>query len=250
MTMMIIIGGVVLFVVGIGVLIFTPAPNTTNSNFSHLPGQSPIDKLLSDGSQNNTVQLPEIFNQADIVSKLYKLQNAPSVFDMYVMLLLNKFSADGQKRFILQEATKFEAGKKLIDANTELQRSLNEFNRLNVEDKVKRKEGDVKLAQLDADIAEAKLRKTTFNDQRKNIKQPPLAPNLQATSTNTEDLVFGEKQRKLEELQRKKQSQEQKINNDVSLSAQDRKERLDLLDATYQQEKLKLQVGFGGFEDD
>lgn len=246
MTMMILVGGIALFVIGIGVLIFTPAPPDSN-NFQHLPGQSPINNLLTDGDKND-IQLPTIFNQADIVSKLYQLQNAPSIFDQYVYLVWNKFSNSNQRRLLLQSVDTFEAGKKLIDANTEFQRAMNEFNRLHIEDKIKRKEGDVKLAQLDAEEEDAKLRKDTIKDQRARLKQPQAVTLLDPV--DNDDSVFGEKQCKLNELQRKKQSQEQKINSDPTLSAQDRKERLDLLELNYQQEKLKLQVGFGGFEDD
>lgn len=250
MALTILIGGIALFAIAAGIFLLLPAPHDSHfRSYKPLPGQSPIDKLLSDGSSNKEIQLPEIFNQAEVVKKLYMLQNSPSIFDKYVLLVWNKFSTATERQLLLQSVKSFQTGQKLLEANTEFQRAMNEFNRLSLEDKIKRKEVDLRLTQLETDIADVKLRKATIKNERNKLKQPQVVP-PPLDPADSDDSVFGEKQRKLDDLQKKKKTQEQKINNDTNLSDQERKERLAFLETTYQQEKMKLQVGFGGFEDD
>jgi hypothetical protein len=242
----IIVGGIGLVVVGFGVFILTKASSKLRDGYLP-PAEAPLNRLL-DGN-GTQIQLPEVLDQRRIINQLQQLQDAPSIFEIYVIRLWKKFASHNDRALLLDWVKTFEVGKQVIDAHAEMQRSQNEFNRLHIEDTVKCKEADVKLANFDADIEEANLRKAMAAVQRKRIKQSDTTPEPQAPEATTDGLL-GDKQKELEQLQARKRAEERKINNNGSLSEQERKERLGVLESTYQQEKLKVQVGFGGFEED
>lgn len=250
MMITIVICGAAIIVVGLSIFILGPAPaNSPFRSFKHLPGQSPVNKLINGSSEASDVVLPDIFNEQEIINQLRQLQNSPTIFDMYVQRLWHKFNSHNEKKLLLDWVSTFEVGKQVIDANIELQRANNERRRLHLEDKIIRKEADVRIAQLEADEQEAKLRKDGLVQQRQHIKNPP-APSKLETPQEPTDSVLAEQQRKLEQLQREKQAEKYKVLNDPSLSEEERKERLNYLEANYQKELVKLQIGFGGFEDD
>lgn len=62
--------------------------------------------------------------------------------------------------------------------------------------------------------------------------------------------ALGQKLAKVRKLQEDKRKQENNINNDTSLTEKERKEQLDSLEKTFQQEKTKIELGFGSFEED
>src|SRR5436309_16079047 len=108
--------------------------------------------------QDSELSVPAVFDERRIQYDLQRLAATPSLFGKYVAVLRSRFTKAREIALLDQWTTFYKSAEQTIKARTELDRALYENSRLSREYHIKDRESDLRLAELDADIAEAEAR--------------------------------------------------------------------------------------------
>jgi hypothetical protein len=105
------------------------------------------------------VSVPAVFDERRIKRDLERLAQTPSLFGKYITVLRSRFSKSAEVTLLNQWIAYYQTAKQIIEARTGAVRAQHEHLQLEREFHIKDKEKDLHLTSLDADIAEADLRR-------------------------------------------------------------------------------------------
>jgi hypothetical protein len=127
---------------------------------------------LAKVTQTPDLTVPEAFDGRIILAELVSLADKPDVVDQFFYLLRNRFEKSGKIDLLNQWERMYKSAKNTIEAKTALLRAQREYIQLGEEDKIKNKETEVRLARLDADKAEQRLRKEQAKKALEELNNP------------------------------------------------------------------------------
>ena len=108
--------------------------------------------------QDADITVPAVFDERRIKSDLQRLAATPSLFSKYVAVARSRFTKSTEIALLNQWTAVYQTATRAVQARTELDRAVHEHSQLHREYEIKDKEKDLRLAELDADIEEAKAR--------------------------------------------------------------------------------------------
>lgn len=125
--------------------------------------------------EDSELSVPGVFDERRIQHDLQRLAATPGLFSKYVTVLKSRFTKSTEIRLLNQWVALYQTAKQAVEARTDLDRALYENSQLTREYEIKDKEKDLRLLDLDADIAEASLRKmraeAAARDHQQNLNQ-------------------------------------------------------------------------------
>lgn len=113
---------------------------------------------------------PDVFDQQRILADLVELADQPLLVKQYVTRLRKRFTTGNQVALLNNWQSLYESATSTIEAKTKLRRAQSEYQQLEAEDDIKRKEKEVRLAELDAQEKEALLRRDQAERQRVDLR--------------------------------------------------------------------------------
>ncbi len=105
------------------------------------------------------VSAPAVFDERRIKRDLERLAQTPSLFGKYITVLKSRFTKSAEVALLNQWIAYYETAKHIIEARTGAVRAQHEHLQLEREFHIQDREKDLRLTELDADIAEADLRR-------------------------------------------------------------------------------------------
>src|SRR5215212_3172488 len=121
--------------------------------------------------QGSELSVPAVFDERRIQHDLQRLAATPGLFGKYVAVLRSRFTKSREMALLDQWTSFYQSAKQTVEARTDLDRALYENSQLTREYQIKGKEKDLQLIDLDADIAEATLRKTRAEAAARELQQ-------------------------------------------------------------------------------
>ena len=230
-----------------------------------------------------SVKTPDTFDAERISKDLQGFLEQPTLFHKYIRRIRNRFTKAGEVAFIEHWIEYYEAGRKLVEAKTELNRSAMTYHHLSREEEIRQKQKDVELAKLSAQESEHNLREDRARFKSRNVQDflhedgPGRAANDRPrpgdkTATPSEDDIkfdsarqkrrndtrwriheeFGEKVTTLVELKKWKREQTAEVLRDKMLTEKEKEDLLAYIDDLYADGhgKLKKAGAENIFEDD
>jgi hypothetical protein len=175
------------------------------------------------------LSVPTVFDERRIRGDLVRLAATPSLFSKYVAVLRSRFSKATEIKLLDQWAALYQSAKQTVVARTDLDRAVHEHSQLHREYKIKDKEKDLRITELDADIAEADLRRMRAQYAAYELKQSLS----QAGQTGFSQPTYNDPQR----LEQWYKQARQGIIADHSLSVEEQDQLLAALRVEYQQRR-------------
>jgi hypothetical protein len=116
------------------------------------------DAFIARRPQDSELSVPAVFDERRIRHDLQRLAATPSLFGKYVAVLRSRFTKSREIALLNQWANFYQSAKQTVEARTDLDRALYENSQLTREYHIKDREKDLRLTELEAEIAEAELR--------------------------------------------------------------------------------------------
>lgn len=134
------------------------------------------------------VSVPAVFDEHRIRRDLERLANTPSLLVKYFTVLRSKYTKASEVAMINQWITYYQAAQKIIESRTGVVRAQHEHLQLEREYHIKDREKDLRLTEIDADIAEAELRRMRARyaayEMRQTLNQSSSRPYSSSPDTN------------------------------------------------------------------
>lgn len=179
--------------------------------------------------QDSELSVPAVFDERRIQHDLQRLAATPSLFGKYVAVLRSRFTKSREIALLNQWTSFYQSAKQTVEARTDLDRALYENSQLTREYHIKDREKDLRLIELDADIAEAELRaKRAKYANRELDESTRQGSSPYASSSTTNDP---------QRLERWYTQAQQAIFADRSLSVDERDQQLADLRAEYDRQR-------------
>lgn len=175
------------------------------------------------------VSVPTLFDERRIRRDLERLANTPNILAKYLTVLKSKFTKQSEVAVINQWITYYQTAQNLIESRTGVVRAQQEHSQLEREYHIKDREKDLRLTELDADIAEAELRRMRAQYAAYELKESLNQGSSRSYSSPTID----DPQR----LEQWYKQARQGILADHSLSVDEQDQLLAALKAEYEQRK-------------
>lgn len=144
--------------------------------------QAERDSLVESREQAVQVQLPlsrreqtaitvqNVFDETRILTDLVSLADQPSAVARYVERWKKRSLTTGQIDLLNQWDRLYNSAANTIEAKTKLRRAQREYQQLEAEDEISRREKDVRLAELEAQKEEALLRGEEVRHKRGHLQ--------------------------------------------------------------------------------
>jgi len=174
------------------------------------------------------VSAPAVFDERRIKRDLERLAQT-SLFGKYITVLKSRFTKSAEVALLNQWIAYYETAKHIIEARTGAVRAQHEHLQLEREFHIKDREKDLRLTELDADIAEADLRRMRAQyaayELRQSLSQSARTGSLAPAINDPQSLEQWYKQAR------------QGIIADHSLSVSEQDQLLAALSVEYQQRR-------------
>jgi uncharacterized membrane protein YheB (UPF0754 family) len=175
------------------------------------------------------ISVPAVFDERRIKRDLERLANTPNLLSKYITVLKSKYTKAAEVAVLNQWIAYYQTAQKIIESRTGVIRAQHEHLQLEREYHLKDREKDLRLTELDADIAEAELRKMRAQYASYELKQSlSQASQSYSSSPDTND------PRRLEQWYKQAR---QGILADQLLSTDEQDQLLAALKAEYEQRK-------------
>jgi hypothetical protein len=175
------------------------------------------------------VSAPAVFDERRIRRDLERLAQTPSLFGKYITVLKSRFTKSAEVALLNQWIAISDTTRQFIEARSGAVRAQHEHLQLEREFHIKDREKDLRLTELDADVAEAELRRMRAQyaayELRQSLSQPGRTGSSPPANTDPQSLEQWYKQAR------------QGIIADHSLSVGEQDQLLAALRVEYQQRR-------------
>ncbi|MFL6215743.1 MAG: hypothetical protein ACJ74J_17805 [Blastocatellia bacterium] len=117
------------------------------------------------------VSAPAVFDERRIKRDLERLATTPNILAKYITVLRSKFTKASEIKVLNHWIDYYQTAQKIIESRTGVVRAQHKHLQLEREYHIKDREKDLRLTELDADIAEAELRKMRAQYAAYELKQ-------------------------------------------------------------------------------
>lgn len=180
------------------------------------------------------VSVPAVFDERRIKRDLERLTRTPNVLSKYIQVLKSKFTKQSEVAVINQWINYYKSAQGLIEARTGVVRAQHDHLQLEREYHIKDREKDLRLTELDADIAEAELRKMRAQYAAYELKQSlNQGSRSYSSAPGTNDV---------QRLEQWYKQARQGILADHSLSVEEQDQLLAALKVEYEQRKRERTI--------
>lgn len=223
---------------------------------------SPMKGQLTRVEQSSSLAVRDVFDERLILKDLEDLSTQPILFDQYIMRAKMRFTKNNQIALLNNWKRLYESATDTIEAATALREAQSKYSQFRKADEITFAEKEVKLAQLEADKQEAKLRTHRAIQKMSGAvsdNEPQSKEDRQmqaAMERRRRDIYFdiqtrgGKKLTTLAELQRWYRQKRSDINHDRALSGSERDELHQMLENEFNKLKKELESDIDIYGDD
>jgi hypothetical protein len=176
--------------------------------------------------------LPDLLDETRIKFELQQVAGTPG-FKKLVVLLRGKYHRAAERQALEQWISLYDTSKRTVQAHTELVRAQHDHAQLEREYVIKEKEKDAKVATLDAEIIEQRLRKKRAHLAMQQLEaSAKMAPDADQKTDDADPAI----------IDRWYKQSRQAVTNDDSLTAEQQDQMLADLKREYDRRRHNVYV--------